>query len=373
MPRDSSIREARDEISDLIAQVAQVEDRQYKRLRSNRVSSAVAREALFLETFEKIVRTYIVGRYTPPAKHPRAKKGKTPRILQTIWSDHHYGSDLDPKEVPLRYGPVEEARRLSLLVKELVEYKTRYREETTLRIGILGDMIQGQLHDPRDGAPLSMQLTRLIHNATRAISYLSGHFSLIEVGCVPGNHGRITSRHPDRAVHQKWDSNETVAYQAIKMALESHPNVRVDVHTTPHFVTQAFGSTCFLTHGDTVIKPGNPHKTISVANLRNQVNEWNAASEGKKHAIFAVGHVHIGTHVNLPGDVSFFTNGCLVPTDSYALSLGAPNPACGQWMWESVPGHPVGDARYVKVNADTDKDASLDRIVPPFEVDRYFR
>jgi hypothetical protein len=39
---------------------------------------------------------------------------------------------------------------------------------------------------------------------------------------------------------------------------------------------------------------------------------------------------------------------------------------CGQWLWESVPGHITGDCRFLDVNETHDQDASFEEIIKPF-------
>ena len=60
------------------------------------------------------------------------------------------------------------------------------------------------------------------------------------------------------------------------------------------------------------------------------------------------------------------TNGALVPPNGHARAAGYAN-ACGQWLWESVEGHIVGDNRYLYVGKTDDVDATLDEIVKPYE------
>jgi hypothetical protein len=103
--------------------------------------------------------------------------------------------------------------------------------------------------------------------------------------------------------------------------------------------------------------------------MRKQINEINSSeiTRGKKgYKLFAVGHVHVGSITHLPNGAILMTNGCLLPPDYYAVSRGNFHTACGQWIWESVENHIVGDHRFLVVNENTDKDSSLDGIIVPF-------
>jgi len=145
----------------------------------------------------------------------------------------------------------------------------------------------------------------------------------------------------------------------------------VEIPLTPYYTYEAFDQLGFVTHGDTVLQPGYPNKSINVSGITQQINSINAAagrSGGREFSLFAVGHVHVGSLTHLPGGAVFMSNGCLVPPDAYAVSIGILETACGQWVWESVPGHIVGDARFVTVDERTDKDEKLDQIIKPFSL-----
>jgi hypothetical protein len=50
------------------------------------------------------------------------------------------------------------------------------------------------------------------------------------------------------------------------------------------------------------------------------------------------------------------TNGALVPTDSYSLSIGSPDNTCG------VEGHAIGDQRLILVDS-ADSDSQYNKII----------
>jgi len=340
-------------------------------VRRNRVATTAAgREQLFLEQFRESLNA-VFAEKLPPVKVAKPKKGKTQRILNVILSDTHYGSNLDPREVGHKFGPKEEARRTAAICKQVAQYKMDYRDDTELHVHLLGDMIQGQLHDLRDGAPLAEQVAAAMRILVQAVRYLAVQFPKgVTVFCTPGNHGRNTARHRDRAVCQKWDSIENMVYYAMKLALEVSPNVKVLMGYEPKYDFESFGQLGLGTHGDTVINPGYPGKAIDVGGIAKQVNSINNArvTKGQKpYKLVIMGHVHIGSMVRLPGRVTVVTNGCLIPPDAYANSIGIFDTACGQWLWESVEGHMVGDARFIEVDEKNDEDPSLDEIIVPFK------
>jgi hypothetical protein len=327
-----------------------------------------SREKYFLDKFE-----YIADRVFPNAIRPvgfakkaAPTKGIT-REVNVLLSDLHFGSDLDPRYVPLKYGKTEEARRLAHVVKQVCQYKTDHRKETRLRVHLAGDIIQGSLHDPRDGDTLSAQVARAIWLLNQAIAHFAANFLEVVVHCTTGNHDRLTSRHHDRATYEKSDSLATIIYYALKVAAQNAKNVTFDIGRGAYTTYESFGAKCFGTHGDTVLNPGYPGNSINAKALENQINRINATlPNADEYKLFYVGHVHVGTIVHMGNGAVLITNGALIPSDQYSVSIGLFENNCGQWMWESVPGHVVGDSRFITVNGGTDKDSSLDTVIKPF-------
>jgi hypothetical protein len=337
--------------------------------KSRKISTNMVRDQLFLDQFQSMASKLLSKGLVQPSGYAlRTDKGHKERILNVLLSDLHYGSLLDPLEVPLQYTQVEEARRTAAVGVQVAEYKLQYRKDTTLYVHLLGDIIQGKLHDLQEpSAPMTHQFGAAVYLLSQLIAFWAKSFPNVVVRCTPGNHGRDKRRHHERATSQKWDSFENMIYYAIKMALANHKNVRVEIPYTPYFVADIFGDKMMGTHGDTVLAPGFPSDSILVKNIKNQVNEWNSSEEVEHCRIFAVGHVHTGSITQLANGATFVTNGPLIPADPYALSRGHTSANCGQQVWESVKGHVFGDSRYVQVNKYTDKDRALDKVIKPFK------
>lgn len=299
------------------------------------------------------------------------KSNKTiKRELNAVLSDLHIRANLDPRELPHQYGWQEEARRLAKITQEIVNYKTQYRDTTNLNVNIIGDIIQGILdHDPRDGAPLAEQCGAAMHLLVQTIGFLAQHFPKVTVRCVPGNHGRNTSRHKARAMHQKWDAYETIVYSGIKAGVSHLPNVKVEIPYSPFYIYNTLGHFVMATHGDTFIEVGNPGSLINVKGLNLKMNEINATRpSGQNVELLAVGHVHVASRIRLPSGVVVMTNGALIPPDGFMVNgIGRLGSTCSQTIWESTEKYVAGDYRELTVDTDTDKDASLDKIITPFE------
>lgn len=323
--------------------------------------------AAFLRQLEEVAITSFADKIVPSKYALNVKHAEIEREVNAVLSDLHFHALLDGRESAMKYGPQEEARRMAAIAVQIAEWKPQYRKNTKLRLLCLGDWIQNQLHDLRDGAPLAEQACAAIHYGASLVSFVSQYYPEIDVFCNPGNHGRNLARHPTRAVVQKWDSIETIVYYGIKAACRNLPNVKFHIPRTPYVTWDSFGQKGYGTHGDSVVNVGFPGKAIPTGSIENQINRMNAAlADAAEYKVVAVGHVHTASLTHLSNGSTLITNGPLIPSDQYAESICIPEANCGQYLWESVPGHIVGDARFCRVDSNTDKDASLDRVVTPF-------
>lgn len=331
---------------------------------------STARDLLVVEELQNALgKVFHKGWVTPPKYTQKRLHRPHRRIVNVLLSDLHFGSHLLTETCPLEYNTAQESRRLGRVVEQVAEYKKQYRQDSKLIVHLLGDIIQGQLHDQRDGDPLAIQFATAVHYLTQAVMFLSSQFPSVDVYCQTGNHGRNMARHHDRAVNEKFDSIETMVYVAVKAAVVNSgiTNCKIYIPKTPYYTCMLFDSKMFATHGDGVLKPGYPGRSINIAGLAQQVSKWNTARNiGGPFSVFAVGHVHTGSITMLPGNVAMITNGCLVPPDQFSLTIGNPDNTCGQWIWEAVPGHAIGDQRYVVVDNAEDNPRYND-IIKPFE------
>ena len=335
-----------------------------------KVAVATARDLLVVDELQKsLAKVFKKGWCVPPKYEGKRLHKPCQRIVNVLLSDLHFGAHLDPYECPIEYNTLQESRRLGRVALQVADYKRHYRKETKLIVHLLGDIIQAQLHDPRDGDPLTQQFATSVHYLTQLVLFWCSQFPSVEIFCTSGNHGRNMARNPEKAVDQKWDSIETMIYYSLKEAILNSgvTNCKINIPKTPYYTVQLFDSKLFGTHGDTVLRPGNPGKSIQVDNLSRQICKFNSARNlDGPFQVFCVGHIHVGSITNLPGGVTMITNGCLIPTDAYALSVGYPDNTCGQYLWESVQGHAIGDQRFIVVDGAEDKPKYND-IIKPFQ------
>lgn len=331
------------------------------------LGNSLVQSDAFIEAIKSIPRVSLTG-YKASSKSTKKSSGIT-REVNLVLSDLHIGSDISSEETGgSNFGKTEESRRLARVIKETINYKPQYRANTGLNVCLLGDIVQNNLHDQRDGAPLTEQCCRAIYLLSQSVAQLAANYPVVNVYCTTGNHGRNTGRHKGRAVNQKWDSMETIIYAALKQASSHLKNVHFIIPKTPFVVYSVFGKKVFLTHGDSVLSPGYPGKAVNTGKLEAQVNRFNASLTDKdEYSVVVCGHVHTGSTVHLSNGAVLITNGPLVPADEYAVSIGLLETNCGQYLFESTEGFPVGDMRFVKVSSVDDKDKTLDKIIKPWE------
>lgn len=291
-----------------------------------------------------------------------------PRTLNLLLSDLHFGSDLSVEEHGTAYGPVEEARALAGVVKNVCSYKMQYREQTDLVVNILGDVIENQLHGAATSADLlHMQACRAMYLLSQAIGRFSESFPSVRVNFAVGNHGRDTSIHKQRATEQKFNAIETTIYYGIRLACQSLKNVTFNQPKLPYITYDAQGHKVYATHGDTHLNPGNPGGKIDTKSLENQTNKINASlSDKEEFAVFAVGHVHQAMVTVLSNGAALITNGPMVPPNGFANSINVVECQQIQTMWESTKKFAVGDFRFINVT-DTENNQELDRLIKPFK------
>lgn len=365
LSKSNAIKQKQAELASFIKERIENERESIKNKNDRAVSTAFVKEQIAFDEIGKSIGNAFKDKIVPSGYSLKKSKKAIKRIVNVAFSDTHYQTLLTGQETASKYGPFEEARATAKVILEAVEFKTQYRDNTKLIIHIFGDIIAGTLHDLRTGATITEQFAAAVFLLTQAITFAAAHYPTVEVKCTTGNHGRIKARHGHKlAINQKWDSYESMIYFAIKMAVKDVPNVSVDIPLTPYYTWNAFDKKGFITHGDTVLDVGFPSSTIDIKKIRNQVNEWNAGKD--KFDLFMVGHVHCGAKVHLPTGAIFMSNGCLLPPDEYAVAVGHPNTQCGQWVFESVEGHIVGDSRFITINDEVYTDNKLDSIIKPY-------
>lgn len=319
----------------------------------------------FLSIFEDILKKNPIKTHKP-VKHKKRKK-VAERTVFAHFSDNHIHAMIDEEEMGglNKYGATEEARRLAYFVREISNYKLHHREETDLVIAVNGDTLQGIIHNQESTPMMTTQFSAGLSLFSQAISYLAGHFRKVRVICTTGNHARFLHKgNKGRQTDSKWDGFHTCLHVALKYALKDHKNVSFEIPVTPYALIEIQGHKYFITHGDTVISPGNVGKSISTEGIKNKLNDL---ITGLGHIDVAVfGHVHVPCYTTLNNGIELVVNGTMSGIDPFAQSIGiVKNNPCQQ-LFEITPEQPVGDMRFVRLG-EADKEKELERIIEPFK------
>lgn len=303
----------------------------------------------------------------PPGKVQLKKTKYKKRMLTLLWSDLHFGVDVDPREIlKSEFNWTIASRRMAKLVQQAVQWKPEHREETTLQIVLNGDILHGIIHLSEANIK---EITEQIWGATailaKAIGFLSQHYGRVDVLCLPGNHDRATYRSTERAIAQRWNSHSHQVYLALKCWFRESGHVNFDVPMAGlGSYTAPGGHLVFVSHGDTEPSTSNVGKSFNVAKTTEALLKMNAGEVfDRKASVVLFGHWHQPSQFMLPDGTVCIVNGSLIGSESFAQNgIGFFNSMPAQIMFESVPEYPVGDFRIVQLR-DADHDESLDKII----------
>lgn len=296
------------------------------------------------------------------------------RSLCTIWSDQHFGTNIDKDEMAgiNEYNWKIGARRLGLLCEQIATYKIEKRKfHDELVIYLIGDNIAGCIHNqegPQNDL-MSYQINGAFSYYVQALNYLKTFFPKIRVLCQPGNHSRFMHKtSKNRVMQQKYDNFEAGIFFALSAIFNRDSKVQIIVPKSPFIDVEIQGHRTFATHGDTVFTTGNVGKSVNIQNLEHQVNTINAEErrKGKKeYELFCTGHVHHPLFTHVSAGIKVIVNGCLIGTDPYAKSIGIHSSIPVQVLWETTPKFVQGDSRNIDVG-DADKNKKYEKIIKPY-------
>jgi predicted phosphodiesterase len=289
------------------------------------------------------------------------------RMLTLLWSDLHFGVDVDPREVlSSSFNWKIATRRMARLVEQAAQWKPEHREETQLQIVLNGDILHGIIHlSEANIKEIQEQIWGSTAILSRAIGFLAQHFGSINILCLPGNHDRTSYRSSERAVAQRWNSHSHSVYLALKCWFRECKNISFDVPMSGMGTYKAPGGhLVFATHGDTEPSTSNVGKSFNVSKTTEALLKLNAGEVlPRRPSVVLFGHWHQPSQFMLPDGTICIVNGSLIGSDNFAQNaIGYFNTMPAQIMFESVSDFPVGDFRIIQLRS-ADNDASLDDII----------
>lgn len=351
------------ELGTYIGKLAEQERRFGNRRIARSVSLYAAQEALSLHQFKLVAAEYLRDRIVPTGYAAKRAATRKKRSACLLLSDLHFGAELDSLDEPMPFRAIEEARRLEFVLRQLLDYKPQYRADTEAVVLLNGDVIEGQLEHSPGGAPLAEQKAIFWRYMRQFIGHVAAEFPTVRVVCQGGNHGRDLVRHKGRATSRKWDGHEFECYFALREMASELRNVSWQIDFRAASLVNLHGQNLLLSHGDTEVKVGHPDKTAE-RNMSELHKRSASRIDGGEFTAAAFGHFHTARYH--PGRIRVIYNGALVPPNGYARGIGAVVEDCGQYLWEAVEGHPIGDLRYIEVGRAQDRDEKLGKMITPF-------
>jgi hypothetical protein len=302
----------------------------------------------------------------PKRNPPRASPVAGPYAVTAIFSDLHFGVEVDPREVlGCAYTWEIAARRFAYFCEQIAAFKPHHRKGTVLNAAFIGDIFEGVIHLAEALLdPLAVQWKGALDIIIAGLVYLLDHFERIEVHCTTGNHGRQTYKDKGRATNQKWDSYEYLLYVALQAAFRHEPRINFNIPLAPVWKYDTPGGTIAYAHGDMAPGVGSVNNSIDSGKVKNRIAHLMQSPEFRDISAMLFGHHHFCSMFPA-GPVTVLVNGALIAGGGYGQNVCNDwVPRAEQWVFESAPGFAVGDARRIDVMK-ADGLTHLDAIVPP--------
>jgi hypothetical protein len=211
-----------------------------------------------------------------------------------------------------------------------------YRETFGVRdmvLAIMGDLMTGYIHEElvESNALSPIETCLWLHTrVTAGIRHLLADNTLerLIVPCVPGNHGRTTSK--IRRQTYAENSYEWLLYQQLAHEFRDDPRVEFVVDKAVHKWVAVYDQTVHIHHGDELKYQGGVGG-LAIP-LGKRVPIWDRIRRADVHLL---GHFHQFRDFN-----NAVVNGSMVGYGAYAMSIGAPPepPQQGYFLLDSKRG-----------------------------------
>jgi len=278
------------------------------------------------------------------------RKGAVQETLVLVLSDGHHDQVVRPEEV----GGIENynfpisLRRGQTLVDSTIKFATQtlagyqFRKLVVLS---LGDSTSGSIHDAEKRSAFGNQFKNDIAIGTfhgAMLRDLAAHFSLVEVHCVSGNHGRVTtSKEYAGGPHRNHDYAIAKIAQSICFG---QGNVRFNIPDSWSTTINIEGYGFNISHGDD-LPGGAPWSSLSKrikrqAGIQRGQDSSKPFCNGLETDYAVVGHYHTLGFTEGNG-YSTIHNGAWLATDQYAYNKLGVAGVPSQWLFGVHQNHGV--------------------------------
>lgn len=275
--------------------------------------------------FQKLVQDYL-NKYEKPVYNPKLHKSTESAVI--LLSDVHIGKIIRDQTTSNVIVDTNITLQRLRSVKEHIEHliedhlpKAVQVEEIVLLL--CGDLVDGEniyASQPHHiDMPVINQVAATVAIIWDIIDHFANKYPSIHIGCIPGNHGRSSSKREAVAEVSNWD-NAIYMQLDTMIRLSHHKNIAIDYALINAHTINVRGWTGLLRHigvkGDT--SPSD----------RAKLGEWYAHY---KFDWMACGHFH------QPGLLYWntkpiFRNGSVIGVDWYSEELAKMTPPF-QWVW----------------------------------------
>jgi hypothetical protein len=295
-------------------------DREIQRLK-NRYSDLLTDYNEIKSAFE-FVSQVPLGQLSPINIIHTKTKAREESVSWALASDWHVFETVRPEEVNgvNEYNPDIATARIENFFEGVVRWSDIHRRGTIIKrllLSLLGDLITGWLHDDQRennaGTPPEECLFLLDH-LVGGIDYLleKGKFDVIEIDCVPGNHGRITDRkrHSGRIkLTYEW-----LLFKILERWYKDEERIKFNIATGIHLYRDVFGMVIREHHGDDIRYQGGVGG-LTIPMLK-AIKEWDSYIKSD-FDVFGHWHTEIIHH-------RFISSPCIMGCSPYSLSIKAP-------------------------------------------------
>lgn len=338
-----------------------------KSLELNAAKQDIARLHRENDTAEEIRRKiYEISERSPAPPKWLVREGGTGKrgTPMTIWSDWHYGENINPDEVGGVNAFNEEiaAERARKLVSTTIDlaYNHMGRAKTEypgIVICLGGDMIGGDIHEE-----LAKTNTRTTQQSINDVTDLLGagietmasKFGNVFLPAVVGNHGRSTKKMQMK--QRVFTSHEWNVYCNLERYFRKEKRIQFFIPAEADAFFTVYNHRFMLTHGDSLgVKGGDGIIGALGPIMRGTLKTHRSEAQiGRDFDTLIIGHWH--QYITLPG---LICNNALKGYDEYArLALRAPYSRPSQALWFCHPEH--GITAHWQVYLEPERNASKD-------------
>lgn len=315
------------------------------------------------DTLDRWIRSELFGLRnstpTPPGwvNAPGRMSKSSPGTPFLALGDWHFGETVNPDEIDglneynLEIGH-RRAKRVVDKTADLLEHHVPGSGYPGIVVGLLGDMITGDIHkelSETNDLPTIPTVLDVAGVLRQSLEYLADRFGRVHAVCVVGNHGRNTQKM--QAKQRTATSFDWLLYRMLEMVLEGDSRITFQIPDAADAKLRIYDHAYHITHGDQfrggdgIIGPLGP---LVRGDYKKRLRQ---SMVDDQYDTLVTGHFH-----RLITLSQLITNGSLIGYNEYAYLGNFPYEPPQQALWIT---HPTNGITYtLPVRADEPKKSS---------------